>query len=111
MDAVQVEIFRTEQAAFGISEMLFVAPRFFFWGIRHLQRIEWPSAEAAYAASQIYEALQSAGTWVPYDQLLNLGRSKEESAHALAMLVRAELAEPRFHDGVASFRTGEPDWI
>jgi len=111
MDGIQVEIFRTEQAAFGISEMLYVAPRFFFWGIRHLRRVEWPSADMARTAEQIYGALQSAGTWVPYDQLQGLGRSKEESAHALAMLVRAELAEPRFHDGVVSFRTSDPDWI
>jgi hypothetical protein len=110
-NAAEVEVFRTEQAAFAISEILYVAPRFLFWGIRHLRRIEWPSTEMAGAAERIYGALQTAGTWVPYDELLRLGSSKEESAHALAMLVRAELAEPRFHDGVASFRTAEPEWI
>ena len=99
------------QAAYGISELLLVAPRFFFWGIRHLRRVEWPSASMARTAEEIYDALQSAGTWVPYDQLRNLGRSKEDSAHAMAMLVRAELAQARFHEGIASFRTAEPEWI
>jgi hypothetical protein len=99
------------QAAFSISEMLYVAPRFFFWGIGHLRRVEWPSAGMARTAEQIYDALQSAGTWAPYEQLQSLGSSKEESAHALAMLVRAELAEGRFHKDGASFQKTEPEWI
>jgi hypothetical protein len=104
-------MFTPAQAAYGISELLLVAPRFFFWGIRHLRRVEWPPAGMARTAEQIYGALQSAGTWVPYDQLRDLGRSQEESAHAMAMLVRAELAQARFHEGVASFRTSEPEWV
>jgi len=99
------------RAAFSVSELLCLAPRIFFWGIRNLRRVERPSPGMARTAEQIYGALQAAGTWVPYDQLRNLGRSKQESAYAMAMLVRAELAEARFQEGVVSFRASEPEWI
>lgn len=104
-------LFTPSSTPFSLSELFFVPPRVFFWGIHHLRRIERPSLGMARTAEQIYRALQSAGTWVPYDQLRNLGRSQEESAYAMAMLVRAELAEARFQEGVASFRASEPEWI
>jgi hypothetical protein len=110
-DAVQMKIFRTEQAAFAISEMLYVAPRFFFWGIRHLQRITWPSAEMAQTAERIYAALQPAKQGIPYDEVLGMGQTQEEALRALALLAKAQLVLPLHHSGVLFVQAAEPDWI
>ena len=108
---IGTSMYTPAQAAYGISEVLLVAPRFFFWGIRQLRRVEWPTADMARTAAEIYGALLSSGTWVPFAELQDRGRSMKESAHAVAMLVRAELAQARFQEGVVSFRASEPEWI
>jgi hypothetical protein len=110
-DVVSAEIFRAEQAAFGISEMLFVAPRFLFWGIRHLQRIVWPSYEVAPIAERIYAAALPAKQGIPYDEALNMGRTQDDSLCALALLAKAELVQPLHHSGVLFVQTAEPEWI
>jgi hypothetical protein len=110
-DAVEVVFYRGEQAAFGISEVLFVAPRFFFWGIRHLRRITWPSAEIAQTAERIYAALRPAKQGIPYDDVLGMGGTHQEALRALALLAKAELVLPLHHSGILFVQAAEPDWI
>jgi len=110
-NAVEVGFFRTEQAAFGISEVLFVAPRFLFWGIRHLRRITWPSHETAQTAERIYAALRPAKQGIPYDDVLAMGKTQEEALRALALLAKAELVLPLHHGGVLFAQAAEPEWI
>lgn len=103
--------FTPEQAAFGVSEILYVAPRLFFWGTRHFTHIVRPSPELAESAAKTREMLRLNGSWVPFDALATQARSPEEAAAALALLVRAGLAEARCRDNTVSAHVADPAWI
>jgi len=101
----------TRQGVWGISEMLFVAPRFIFWGVRHLQRIAWPSGHMAQTAERIHNALRSTERGITYDEILGMGETREEAMRALALLAKVELAQPWHFNGVFLVQASEPEWV
>ena len=72
--------FTPQQAAFSVSEILYVAPRLFFWGARHFTHIVSPSPELAETAAKTHEMLRLNGSWVLFDALCTQAPSPEEAA-------------------------------
>ncbi len=108
---IGVAPFTPQQAAYSISEILYVAPRLFFGGIAQLRRIAWPSGEMSEKVQQIHNALLQARAWVQFEELQGIAGSQEQAAVAVAMLTKAGLATGRYRDGVLSFRSSELEWI
>ncbi len=102
--------FTPQQAAYSISETLYAAPRLFFWGVRRLQRITWPSPDMTKAVEALYGAMRTEGRWLAFERLQQSVRSREEAARGLAMLVKVGLARGRSHDGELAFRVCDPEW-
>jgi hypothetical protein len=99
------------QAAHGIAEMLYVAPRLFFWGMKQLSHIALPNEEVAQVAQELLTHLHGPRLWVPFNELAQQTTSPRAAAQALALLIRAQLANARFEDGELAVCKWEMEWV
>jgi hypothetical protein len=104
-------LFTPQQAMFSVWEILSVAPRFFFWGIKHLLAVSFPDAVSAANAQRFYDMLGQRQGWIPFAEFCETADSQEAAARALALLVRVGLASARFREDALSFHTNKIEWV
>jgi len=100
-----------QHTAFAVSEILYVAPRLFFWGWRQFRRVALPSRKQAEKAYEVLAFLVTGRGWTPFEEVHDEFRGRNEAVGALTLLVRVGLAEGCMRDGVLCFRPSRPEWI
>jgi hypothetical protein len=96
---------------FGPAEIVFIAPRFFWWGIRHLRRITWPSPEMAPIVDAVYGLLQSGMHPVTVEQAEAVAGSRPAALAALKLLLQAGLIVEQYRGEQPTYWGGKVNWF
>lgn len=96
---------------FAGAEILYVAPRLFFWGWRHLMRVAWLASDLAETIDDVYDYLKGRGTWRPFNDVKHAFPNRDIAERSVALLVKVGVAEGAVSKGTLRFRVIEPEWI
>jgi hypothetical protein len=99
------------QAGYAGAEVLYVAPRLFFWGWRHLMCVVWPAADLAQTATEVHALLSAHSSWTHFDDVKSAFPDEDIAERSVALLAKVGIAEGSVSKARLRFRAIEPEWI
>lgn len=93
------------------AEILYVAPRLFFWGWRQLMRVSWPAADLANTVAEVHAFLRANGSWTHFEDIKDAFPLEDMAERSVALLVKVGIAAGSVSNARLRFRAVEPEWV
>jgi len=99
------------QVGYAGAEVLYVAPRLFFWGWRQLLCVAWPAADLARTAAAVHALLRTRSSWTLFEEIKTAFPVGDTAERSVALLVKTGIARGSVSEGILRFRAIEPEWV